>query len=61
MERWKENKLKYIDKYNRENYRRFALKVSIKNDADIIEKLESKESINAYIRDLIRADIEKDR
>ena len=44
-------------KYDAENRKTYSLKLNVKYDADIIEKLDSIESKNGYIRDLIRQDI----
>ena len=49
--------------YDRENTRRINLKLNNKTDADIIRQLESKkapsEGIQAYIKRLIREDMNK--
>lgn len=45
--------------YDRENTRRINLKLNLKTDADIIQKLESVENIQGYLKQLIREDIEK--
>lgn len=44
-------------KYDRENMRTYLLKYNKKYDSDIIEKLDSVESKQGYIRQLIQADI----
>ena len=44
-------------KYDAKATKRYGLKLNIKNDADIIRKLESVESIQGYIKKLIRQDI----
>lgn len=46
--------------YDRENTRRINLKLNLKTDADIIQKLESVENIQGYLKQLIREDIEKE-
>lgn len=48
-------------KYDEQNARRYQLKLNRKTDADIIERLDRVGSMQGYIRDLIRADIEKDK
>ena len=45
--------------YDRENTTRINLKLNNRTDADIIEKLRSVESIQGYIKQLIREDMEK--
>lgn len=49
------------NKYDANNTRKFGLKLNKKTDKEIIEKLESVDSIQGYIKSLIRADIEKDK
>lgn len=46
---------------DQKNSRFYGLKLSRNTDRDLIERLEAQESIQAYIKDLIRKDIEKDR
>lgn len=48
---------KKYDDANRAKWRMINLKLSRDTDADIIEKLESEESMNGYIKRLIRRDI----
>ena len=45
-------------KWEKETQRLFAIKVSRLSEKDMIEFLESKESIQAYIKGLIRKDME---
>jgi len=52
-------KIEYINKYNRESYRQIMLHISKKNEADMIEFLDSKDSKNGYIKDLIRSDMNR--
>lgn len=40
--------------------RYYSLKFNVNTDADIIERLKEQESIQGYIKRLIRADIEKE-
>lgn len=47
--------------YNREHVKQIKLALNLKTDADIIEKLRSVESIQGYIKQLIREDMEKTR
>lgn len=51
----KDNRLQYIADWQKENVRRVVIKLNRKTDADIIEKLEGRESIQGYIKDAIRA------
>ena len=51
-------KLEYNNTYNRNNYRSFSVRFNNKSETDIIEWLEKKEFIKAYLTDLIRADME---
>ena len=44
-------------KYDKANTKIFTIKLNIKNDADIIKKLEIQESRQGYIKQLIRHDI----
>ena len=48
-----------IKKYDAANAVRFGLKLNRGTDADIIAKLESVQSKQGYIKELIRRDIEK--
>ncbi len=49
-------KTKYINEYNKENYKLYLFRVK-KNDTEVIEKLESVENRNAYLTNLLRKDI----
>lgn len=44
-------------KYEKKNIKRVVVKLNTKHDADIIEHLEGKDSVNAYIKELIRKDM----
>lgn len=46
-------------KSNAKNTKLYGLRVTIKSDQDIIDKLENVESISGYLKELIRADIAK--
>ena len=48
---------KRYDEANKDKWRMIHLKLNRETDADIIEKLESSQNIQGYIKDLIRADI----
>lgn len=47
------------DRWDKENTIQIKLKLNTTNDADIIEKLNSVEKKQTYIKELIRADIAK--
>ena len=49
----------YNTDYVRNYQRQFMLKVNRKNDPDMVDWLESKESIQAYLKELIRKDMER--
>ena len=44
-------------KYDAKNTKQYHLKLNLKTDADIIQRLEEQESVQGYIKDLIREDI----
>lgn len=50
--------LEYNNTYNRNNYRSFSVRFNNKSETDIIEWLEKKEFVKAYLTGLIRADME---
>ena len=43
-------------KYDKKNTKQFMMKLNLKYDADIIDKLESVKNRQGYIKDLIRND-----
>ena len=47
---------KKYDEANKDKYRMVHLKLNRETDADIIERLESVDSIQGYIKQLIRTD-----
>lgn len=49
-----------VTKYDAANTVQFKMKLNRGTDADIIERLESVENKQGYIKNLIRMDIEKD-
>ena len=51
----------YSMKYDQKNTQRIYLKFYLKTDADILEKLDSVENKQGYIKDLIRKDIENSK
>ena len=50
--------IKYIYEYNRKTYKAYSLRINKNKDADIIEFLKHKESVNNYLIELIRRDME---
>lgn len=58
---WYENKLKYNKQYQKENMKRFILTFHNVNDKEVIEKLNSVKNRADYIRQLILADIKKEK
>lgn len=46
-------------KYSRNNTKRFAIELNLKNDFEIIKKLEEVPNKQGYIKELIRKDLEK--
>lgn len=52
-----EAKKRAIKKYDAANTKQYHLKLNLKTDADIIAHLEKQESIQGYIKKLIRADM----
>ena len=56
-----QHKLQYNNNYNRTNYRSFSVRFSINSEADIINYLEKKDGVKAYLTDLITADMKKNK
>lgn len=54
-------KLAYNNQYNRNNYRSFSVRFNINGEADIIEWLEKKKSVKAYLTSLIQNDMRQSR
>ncbi len=48
-------------KFNKESIKTYRINMNIRTDADIIAKLDSQQSKQGYIKQLIRADIEKEQ
>lgn len=49
------------NKYEKENIKRYVIKVVVNTEQDIIERLESQDNKMGYIKKLIREDIEKNQ
>lgn len=47
------------DRYDRVNTRKYGIKLNKHTDADIIARLDEQPSIQGYIKQLIRKDIQK--
>ena len=50
-------KRKAIQKYDAVNTKQYHLKLNVKTDADIIERLSCQTNVQGYLKDLIREDI----
>lgn len=50
-------KAKWIAEYDRTHTRQIKLKLNLKTDADILQQLDTVDSIQGYIKRLIREDI----
>ena len=59
MKKTNEAQLKASKKYDAKNTKQVHLKLNLKTDADILQKLQDVTSIQGYIKELIRKDIEK--
>ena len=62
MRKSPEERRRYIEDWQKENIRRVTVKLNKAADADIIEKLDSldrQDSVQGYIKRLIREDINK--
>lgn len=47
----------YMTKYDKENYRRYHFKLSLKNEKDLIKHLDKQDNMQAYIKELIKKDM----
>ena len=52
-----DQKVRKQDKYNRENTKVIPVRLNLKTDKDIIERLDQVSSKQGYIKELIRKDI----
>ena len=48
-------------RYDSKNRKSFAIKLNYNYDLDVIQKLETVKSMNGYIKQLIRDDIEREK
>lgn len=53
-----EKRLEYNNTYNRNNYRSFSMRLHNENETDLIEWIESQDSVKEYLLSLVRKDIE---
>ena len=53
-------KYKPQERYDAKNTKQIRLKLNLKTDADILEHLSKVGNMQGYIKELIRADINKD-
>lgn len=54
-----ESRLRANSKYDKANTKSFIIKLNLKTDADVIERLERVENRQGYIKSLIRRDMGK--
>lgn len=52
-------KLDYNNAYNRKNYKSFSVRFNKTSETELIEWLESKESLKEYVVELIKKDMKK--
>jgi hypothetical protein len=50
---------KKYDQANKDKYKNVFIKVNRETESDIVEKLESVDNIQGYVKGLIRSDIQK--
>lgn len=53
-------KRKAIQKYDAVNTKQYHLKLNVKTDADIIERLSGQTNVQGYLKDVIRAEMASD-
>lgn len=56
-----DNKLEYNNTYNRNNYRSFSMRLNNEKEKDMIQWLESQDSLKDYLLNLIEKDMEKSK
>ena len=61
MKKSSEARLRANAKYDKTNTKSILLKLNLKTDSDILEKLEEVGNKQGYIKELIRRDIKKNR
>lgn len=55
----KESAIRAVNKFNKEKTRCVQIRLNLKTDADILEKLDSVPSKMGYIKELIRRDMNR--
>lgn len=61
MKKTSEAAKRAVQKYDAKNTRQIHLKLNLKTDADILEKFDSIQNIQGYIKRLVREDMERSR
>lgn len=59
MKKTSKAQIKASQKYDAKNTKQIHLKLNLKTDADILKRLQDVASVQGYIKELIRRDIEK--
>lgn len=57
----KEQRRIYNNQFQKESYKRVVVKLSKKNDRDLMRFLNQKDNVTMYIKELIRADMKEGR
>lgn len=57
----KEQRRIYNNQFQKESYKRVVVKLSKKNDSDLMRFLDKKDNVTMYIKKLIRADMQEGR
>lgn len=58
---WYQNKVKYINEYNKQNIKRYELKVNKKLEADLFEHMEKIPNKSEYLKTLVLNDMNKNK
>ena len=58
---WYQNKVKYINEYNKQNIKRYELKVNKKLEADLFEYMEKIPNKSEYLKTLVLNDMNKNK
>lgn len=61
MAKTTKSQLEYIAKYDKQNTKMMSFKINMNTDADIYEKLMSLDNRQGYIKELIRADLQREK
>lgn len=57
----KEQRRIYNNQFQKDSYKRVVVKMSKKNDRDLMRFLDKKDNVTMYIKELIRADMKEGR